>query len=594
MTANFSSANGAPWYDTAWPNRKLITVNHTKVSGSSSLNNFPMLFSVTDSSLGVGAKPDGSDILFTASDGLTKLNHEMEQYDPGSGTLVAWVQVPALSPTTDTAIYVYYGNSSASNQQNRAAVWGSSYKGVWHLAETSGTTTADSTANALAGIKKTASAPSPSAGETGGAQFFKNYVTSGESAYVNLGAPAVINTLQAPLTISAWFNIYSETTTGRKTLFGQYGAYNISSLIKLLRVDGNTLKYFMTGNYSNGVQSCTFPTAITFQNWHHVVVNVTGTIYAPSVSITVDGVKQSCSGIGQFNSPVDATASTYIGSNQYQGISEGMWGTIDEVRVSDTSRSDGWNATEFANQNSPSTFYSIGTQQNGPGPGPVTITSVPGGLSLTVDGVPCTAPCSFPWTPGSAHIIAVTQPAQTGTGAQYQFLNWSDGGAQSHSITAPVIAATYTANFNAQYLLQTVVSPAGAGTIGPRSGWFSGGTVVAVSAAAGSGHQFTGFTGALNGAAAGQNLIMTGPQTVTANFATVNTVPMTVTSAPAGLLLTVDGASCLSPCTYNWPIGSSHTLAVVASSQVGSDGLPYTFAYCPTAVRNRTPSQRAQ
>src|SRR6266567_3203761 len=36
----------------------------------------------------------------------------------------------------------------------------------------------------------------------------------------------------------------------------------------------------------------------------------------------------------------------------------------------------------------------------------VSVTTSPGGLSLTVDGTPCTAPCSFAWIPGSSHTIA--------------------------------------------------------------------------------------------------------------------------------------------------------------------------------------------
>ena len=39
-------------------------------------------------------------------------------------------------------------------------------------------------------------------------------------------------------------------------------------------------------------------------------------------------------------------------------------GTIDEVRVSNASRSAGWILTEYNNQNSPSTFYSVGTQES--------------------------------------------------------------------------------------------------------------------------------------------------------------------------------------------------------------------------------------
>jgi len=81
LTANSTVRSLSGWYDTAWTNRKAITINHSKVSGSSSLSDFPMLFSVTDINLktvatgGSTGKSDGTDLFFTSSDGATKLDH---------------------------------------------------------------------------------------------------------------------------------------------------------------------------------------------------------------------------------------------------------------------------------------------------------------------------------------------------------------------------------------------------------------------------------------------------------------------------------------------------------------------------------------
>jgi hypothetical protein len=95
------SSGGSSWYNTSWSNRKAITIDHTKMSGSSSLTNFPVLISLpSDSNLQSPAKPDGSDILFTASDGTTKLNREIEKYTSSTRPLSAWVQVPTVSPTS--------------------------------------------------------------------------------------------------------------------------------------------------------------------------------------------------------------------------------------------------------------------------------------------------------------------------------------------------------------------------------------------------------------------------------------------------------------------------------------------------------------
>ncbi len=67
--------------------RKLLTVDNTKVSGASSLTNFPVLFSLTDSDLATVANggkvlnANGYDIAFTSDDGSTQLDHELESYD---------------------------------------------------------------------------------------------------------------------------------------------------------------------------------------------------------------------------------------------------------------------------------------------------------------------------------------------------------------------------------------------------------------------------------------------------------------------------------------------------------------------------------
>lgn len=111
-----ASAQG--WYSGAWSYRKAITISSSQNSGGSNLTNFPLLISVTDSNLAAAAQSSGNDILFTASDGVTKLSHEIETYTSSIGLLNAWVSVPSISPTTNTVIYMYYGNSSASSQQN--------------------------------------------------------------------------------------------------------------------------------------------------------------------------------------------------------------------------------------------------------------------------------------------------------------------------------------------------------------------------------------------------------------------------------------------------------------------------------------------
>jgi len=73
--------------------------------------------------------------------------------------------------------------------------------------------------------------------------------------------------------------------------------------------------------------------------------------------------------------------------------------------------------------------------------------------NLVVDGVTVPAPDSVDWGPGSSHIIGAISPQTFGDTIRFQYSDWSDGGAMSHSIVVPEYDITYTANFNTQFKL---------------------------------------------------------------------------------------------------------------------------------------------
>ena len=172
-TPTFNIAEVAPLQSFGY--RKSITIDRTKVgvSGTSAttLSNFPVLVSLTDVNLRTRANDatngrvenaNGYDILFRATDDATcggtgpcTLDHEIESYDGGAsaGTLVAWVRVPSIktlhaSNTTDTEIFIYYGNADISTSiEDVDGVWDANYVGVWHLSESGTGTRFDSTSN---------------------------------------------------------------------------------------------------------------------------------------------------------------------------------------------------------------------------------------------------------------------------------------------------------------------------------------------------------------------------------------------------------------------------------------------------------------
>jgi hypothetical protein len=123
------------WWDFDWQYRKQITIYSEEID--TDLTNFPVMISFeSDADLANHAQIDGNDILFTNGAG-TKLSHEIEFYDSNAGRLLAWVNVPFVSSSADTILYMYYGNPAAGSQQNVEAVWDSNFVMVHHLEENS-------------------------------------------------------------------------------------------------------------------------------------------------------------------------------------------------------------------------------------------------------------------------------------------------------------------------------------------------------------------------------------------------------------------------------------------------------------------------
>jgi glucose/arabinose dehydrogenase len=77
----------------------------------------------------------------------------------------------------------------------------------------------------------------------------------------------------------------------------------------------------------------------------------------------------------------------------------------------------------------------------------LTFASQPPGLTVGVDGVPQTTPFVYDTLVGFQHAIDTASPQTLGAN-RYAFGSWSDGGAQSHQITVPASARTYTASFD--------------------------------------------------------------------------------------------------------------------------------------------------
>jgi glucose/arabinose dehydrogenase len=90
----------------------------------------------------------------------------------------------------------------------------------------------------------------------------------------------------------------------------------------------------------------------------------------------------------------------------------------------------------------------------------LTLFSDPAGLQLTFDGQLVSSPYSVQSVVGVAHTIGAPSPQGLGK-FNYVFVDWSDGGAQSHDITTPDTDATYTATYRKRGPLKSQAAQSG-------------------------------------------------------------------------------------------------------------------------------------
>ena len=123
----------------------------------------------------------------------------------------AYVQIPDVSNTADTTVYMYYGNPNPPPPPAPSMAWGSTYRLVEHMTNVAGvdSAVADSSTAQNNGTKVGADKPLETVGLTNKAQYF-----DGASDLIRQNS--VINMAYWPgLTVEAWIKLQS--TTSRTT-----------------------------------------------------------------------------------------------------------------------------------------------------------------------------------------------------------------------------------------------------------------------------------------------------------------------------------------------------------------------------------------
>lgn len=355
--------------------RKSITISSSEVA--SDLTDYPLLVELTDADLHDTSKvqSDGDDIVFVSANGDI-LPHEIElwnqNYDSSNARLVAWVKTN-LSSSTNTVISMYYGNPFVGPQERPTEVWNSDYAAVWHLGENTidEQTTGihyDSTENGYDGNQN--GNVVTTSGKIANAQ---NFATDD---WIEINDTLGLDPT-GDLTISGWFRLDSahSSSSSTKLIMEKYYSGDYDMHIALVGSDYSSSAsdgsfVFKIENVGDGVLHYKYTSGKTYWDpgWYHYTVTFDASD-AENNRIYIDGQNMATAYIGDqypASTSLDFSSAWGIGGDQIDQVS-GTYayfdGGIDEVSISTTIQSATWISVMYDNQNNPSTFYSVGTEQ---------------------------------------------------------------------------------------------------------------------------------------------------------------------------------------------------------------------------------------
>lgn len=325
-----------------------ITIDHTKVPNTDQTN-FPVLFTGTYTDLksvsngGFVLDAYGlNNIYFAATAGGTPLSFEITRYDATTGFIEAWIKT-TVTTASDKVIYIMFGNPAITTFQGGSvgSAWDANFLGVYHgndVITADGQTLTDATSNAAN---------------------FQSRVSFGSWGQSNPVTGKIGYGQEINPTGGGYDNSYR-----RSSNFALTGAYTIEAWVKPIGTLGSghivfgdtsvaTWTHFFGGQYRIDISASTKITSAnttTAGTWYHLALTRSGTTF----TLYENGVQTATNANGQnININAFGARSGDPGSNNIQ---------YDEIRLSQAARSADWLLASYNNQNSPSTFYTVGTK----------------------------------------------------------------------------------------------------------------------------------------------------------------------------------------------------------------------------------------
>lgn len=343
------------WYDSSWKYRRKLIITKTNVKDD--IKAYPLLVNLgTDTSFKNRAQADGDDFLFTTKDGVTKIPHEIEKYDSSTGELVVWVKVDKVDDGSNTEIYVYYGNSGASNQEDIVNVWKEAYRveksdviSTWAYAMVQ-----HLHSDAIDSTENNNDDGSPYMVTYSNAVIAKGASFDGVDSQINVASDTSIDDIFAS---EGWVTVYINPDSDGE---GNEG-YILDKSKWRLQVRNEVsnsidIRFFRDFNTTDGIWDYTISNGLNAAIRIDIIYDETNVANDPVFYINGVAVTPTETQTPVGTAVSDASDSLYIGNSS--GKTNTFDGDIDEVRLMKTPPPDYIHIipTEYANHNNPTDF----------------------------------------------------------------------------------------------------------------------------------------------------------------------------------------------------------------------------------------------
>jgi hypothetical protein len=372
-----------------WSRYRTITVNASVTQGA--LTNYPVLVRLANTGVAAGsnvltdALPNGADVRFTDSTGLTALSYEIDSWS-SSGAAI-WVRLPSVPASGTAKIRLYWGKSGSTSASNAGSVFDSAggFVGVWHLGNASGISarpnsitgapaaTPSNDVGSFGGGAGTYVAPS---GQIGSADVLRGAGTRATpeagSDYLNIGNPAGFD--PSTFTGNNAYAGYNDFSTGFSySLWVKAGtpAGAYSYLIELANANGCNdniqvfrpatdarYRYEHCNGTTSGGTNQTPNSTLTEGVWEFYTFTL-GTGATPAVTMYKNGAR--VTGPTNRTQPVSNILRTnaWLGKSNYD-VDYYYTGSFDESRISRVARDSNWIRLDYATQRSDSSAVALG------------------------------------------------------------------------------------------------------------------------------------------------------------------------------------------------------------------------------------------